>query len=346
MAEDRLVRPAPISGFPEWLPEVRLVELAWLDRIRATFESYGFCSIETPSVEALEVLQAKGETSQEVYTLSRLQGGADAADARLGLHFDLTVPFARYVAQHFNDLVFPFKRYQIQRVWRGERPQEGRFREFTQADIDVINVDKVPLHFDAELPRVISPDPHRPRRRRVQHQHQQPQSPAGCLRRPRHRRPRRRPADRRQARQDRPDGVARLLGSELGLSAEQAKAVLDLAQIRGTDASVVDEIAALGPEERPADRGARGAGVRPGRARGPAVRQRRRRPVDRPRARLLHGHRLRGEADRRPRVRQHLLRRALREPRRLVHPARPAGRRDVDRPDPDLREDARRRAPA
>ncbi|HZE67366.1 MAG TPA: ATP phosphoribosyltransferase regulatory subunit, partial [Sporichthyaceae bacterium] len=155
MASDRVVRPAPISGFPEWLPEVRRVEQSWLDRIRATYERYGFCSLETPSVEALEILQAKGETSQEVYTLSRLQAEAADADARLALHFDLTVPLARYVAQHFNDLVFPFKRYQIQRVWRGERPQEGRFREFTQCDIDVINVDHVPLSFDAELPRIV-----------------------------------------------------------------------------------------------------------------------------------------------------------------------------------------------
>lgn len=156
MSDERLVRPAPISGFPEWTPEVRLVELHWLDRIRRTFERYGFCSIETPSVEALNVLMAKGETSQEVYTLRRLQADStDDSDARLGLHFDLTVPFARYVAQHFAELVFPFKRYQIQRVWRGERPQEGRYREFTQCDIDVINVDQVALHFDAELPRII-----------------------------------------------------------------------------------------------------------------------------------------------------------------------------------------------
>ncbi len=156
MSDEQLVRPAQVSGFPEWLPEVRLVELRWLDEIRQGFERYGFCSVETPSVEALEVLLAKGETSQEVYTLRRLQAeAADDGDARLGLHFDLTVPFARYVAAHFNDLVFPLKRYQMQRVWRGERPQEGRYREFTQCDIDVINVDHVPLHFDAELPRII-----------------------------------------------------------------------------------------------------------------------------------------------------------------------------------------------
>ncbi|WP_435593846.1 ATP phosphoribosyltransferase regulatory subunit, partial [Nocardia sp. bgisy118] len=156
MSRPQIVKSGTISGFPEWLPEVRMVELHWLDTIRACFERYGFASVETPSVEALETLQAKGETSQEVYTLRRLQADPnDASDARLGLHFDLTVPFARYVAAHLNDLVFPFKRYQIQRAWRGERPQEGRFREFTQCDIDVIGVDRVPLHFDAELPRII-----------------------------------------------------------------------------------------------------------------------------------------------------------------------------------------------
>jgi len=145
-------RPRPVSGFPEHLPEVRMVEQQMLDRIRATFESYGFASIETPSVEELEVLLAKGETDKEIYTIERLQADENAGgEARLGLHYDLTVPFARYVAQHFNELVFPFKRYQMQRVWRGERPQAGRFREFTQCDIDVIGVDNLVVSFDAEL---------------------------------------------------------------------------------------------------------------------------------------------------------------------------------------------------
>ncbi len=148
--------PRALSGFPEWLPEVRLAELNWLDAIRRCFESYGFCSIETPAVEDLRALLAKGETDKEVYVLSRLQAEeGEAGDSRLGLHYDLTVPLARYVAQHYNDLVFPFKRYQIQKVWRGERPQEGRFREFYQCDIDVINNDHVPLHFDAEIPAII-----------------------------------------------------------------------------------------------------------------------------------------------------------------------------------------------
>jgi len=148
-------RPRPVSGFPEHLPEVRMEELRMLDHIRATFESYGFAPIETPSVEELEVLLAKGETDKEIYTIERLQADEHAGgEARLGLHYDLTVPFARYVAQHFNELVFPFKRYQMQRVWRGERPQAGRFREFTQCDIDVIGVDNLAVTFDAELAAV------------------------------------------------------------------------------------------------------------------------------------------------------------------------------------------------
>jgi histidyl-tRNA synthetase len=155
MAE-KVTKARAVSGFPEFLPEVRMVELAWLDTIRSTFESYGFCNIETPSVEELDVLLAKGETDKEIYVLKRLQEEAgERHEARLGLHYDVTVPCARYVAQHFNDLVFPFKRYQMQRVWRGERPQEGRFREFTQCDIDVIAQDELAIHFDAELPSII-----------------------------------------------------------------------------------------------------------------------------------------------------------------------------------------------
>jgi histidyl-tRNA synthetase len=151
-----IYKPRPVTGFPEWLPEVRLVEQQWMDHIRRVFESYGFCSVETPSVEELDVLRAKGEVDKEIYVIERLhKDDNDKSDARLALHFDQTVPLARYVAQHFNDLVFPFKRYQMQRVWRGERPQAGRFREFYQCDIDVINVDQLPLHFDAEMPAIM-----------------------------------------------------------------------------------------------------------------------------------------------------------------------------------------------
>ena len=157
MADNKVYKPKPISGFPEWLPEYRAVELQWLDTIRGVFESYGFCNIETPSVEEVDALNAKaGETENEIYTLTRLQAeDQDKKDARLALHFDLTVPMARYVAQHFGQLVFPFKRYQMQKSWRGERPQKGRYREFYQCDIDVVNIDELPLHFDAELPAVL-----------------------------------------------------------------------------------------------------------------------------------------------------------------------------------------------
>jgi histidyl-tRNA synthetase len=153
----RIYKPKPISGFPEWLPEYRAVEQQWMDKIRAVFESYGYASIETPSVEELEVIAAKGEdVDKEIYVLERLQADPDEKKgARLGLHFDQTVPFARYVAQHFGDLTFPFKRYQMQKVWRGERPQMGRMREFYQCDIDVINVDNLPIHFDAEVASVV-----------------------------------------------------------------------------------------------------------------------------------------------------------------------------------------------
>ncbi|HEX6444500.1 MAG TPA: histidine--tRNA ligase [Streptosporangiales bacterium] len=247
MSEQRRVRPTPISGFPEWTPEVRLVEQHWLDRIRATFERYGFCSIETPSVEALEVLLAKGETSQEVYTLHRLQADdADSGEARLGLHFDLTVPFARYVAQHVGDLVFPFKRYQMQRVWRGERPQEGRFREFMQCDIDVIDVDDVAIQFDAELARIvcevltdlrIPPWALHVNNRKVLQGFYQGLGigdPLAVIR----------VADKID--KIGPHGVGAMLADELGLSQEQVRACLDLAGIRGSGSGVVDDVARLG----------------------------------------------------------------------------------------------------
>ncbi len=153
---DKIHKPKQISGFPEWLPEYRAVEQLWLDKIRRVFESYGFCNIETPAIEEIEALTAKGgDTDKEIYTLHRLQADENDKDARLALHFDLTVPMARYVAQNFGALVYPFKRYQMQKVWRGERPQKGRYREFYQCDIDVVNIDDLPLHFDAELPAVL-----------------------------------------------------------------------------------------------------------------------------------------------------------------------------------------------
>src|SRR5689334_10054615 len=146
----------PISGFPEWMPPQRMIEQRVIDRIRSTFELYGFSPLETRSVEPLETLVSKGETSKEVYLLRRLQADENAKDDdSLGLHFDLTVPFARFVVENAGKLQFPFRRYQIQKVWRGERPQEGRYREFLQADIDVVNRGELPFHYDTEMPLVI-----------------------------------------------------------------------------------------------------------------------------------------------------------------------------------------------
>ncbi|GEL93654.1 histidine--tRNA ligase [Cellulomonas composti] len=156
-----MARPTPLSGFPEWLPEGRIVEQHVLDVLRRTFELHGFAGIETRAVEPLDQLLRKGETSKEVYVLRRLQEDPDApergqAGGQLGLHFDLTVPFARYVLENAGHLAFPFRRYQIQKVWRGERPQDGRFREFVQADIDVVGAGELPYHVEVELPLVMA----------------------------------------------------------------------------------------------------------------------------------------------------------------------------------------------
>jgi len=151
-----MAKPTPLSGFPEFLPEERFVEQQVIATLARTFELHGFGNIETRAVEPMEQLLAKGETSKEVYVLRRLQADPEQGDAGMGLHFDLTVPFARYVLENAGKLEFPFRRYQIQKAWRGERPQEGRFREFTQADIDIVMKDELPFHFDVEVARVMA----------------------------------------------------------------------------------------------------------------------------------------------------------------------------------------------
>jgi histidyl-tRNA synthetase len=157
----RSERPTPLSGFPEWLPTERLAEQLVVDHLRRTFELAGFSSLETRSVEPLSQLLRKGEIDKEVYVVRRLHAETDDSSGSepdgdaLALHFDLTVPFARYVLEHAGKLEFPFRRYQIQKVWRGERPQDGRYREFTQADIDIVGRDTLPFHHDVEIARVM-----------------------------------------------------------------------------------------------------------------------------------------------------------------------------------------------
>ncbi|MFN3704725.1 MAG: histidine--tRNA ligase [Thermoflexales bacterium] len=151
------VTPKPISGFPELLPAEQLIFNRCLDIVRETFEHYGFAPIETPAIERKSVLTSKGGNEKEIYALSRLAAApGEPSDTDYALHFDLTVPFARYVAQHKDKLVFPFRRYQIQKVWRGERSQAGRYREFYQCDIDVIGRGAISLLHDAEMVAVIN----------------------------------------------------------------------------------------------------------------------------------------------------------------------------------------------
>ncbi|MDT0215039.1 histidine--tRNA ligase [Rothia sp. ARF10] len=149
-----------LSGFPEYLPAERIVEQHFLDVIRETFELHGFTSLETRAVEPVERLLGKGgDADKEIYGVTRLADAAGERSSRepeLGLHFDLTVPFARFVLENAGRLAFPYRRYQIQKVWRGERPQEGRYREFTQADIDVVDVGELAPHFEAEMPLVVA----------------------------------------------------------------------------------------------------------------------------------------------------------------------------------------------
>jgi histidyl-tRNA synthetase len=153
-------RPRPLSGFPEWRPAEQGVEQAVLDSLRRTFELHGFTGLRTRAVEPLDVLLGKGETDKEIYLLRRLQEQQDGDQAEasdsVGLHPDLTVPLARYVRQHAGTIAFPYRRYQIQTVWRGERPQEGRYREFVQADIDVVGDGSLAFHHEVEVALVVA----------------------------------------------------------------------------------------------------------------------------------------------------------------------------------------------
>ena len=155
-----MIKPRTVPGVLELLPRDQIAFQRMLDIIRGNFERYGFLPVETPVMELSEVLLTKsgGETERQVYfvqstgSLEKAEAGAMPEQA---LRFDLTVPLARYVAEHEHNLSFPFRRYQIQRVYRGERAQRGRFREFYQCDIDVIGKDALSIRFDAELPAVI-----------------------------------------------------------------------------------------------------------------------------------------------------------------------------------------------
>jgi histidyl-tRNA synthetase len=239
-------KPTPLSGFPEFLPEQRYVEVEVIERLRRTFELHGFANIETRAVEPMDQLLRKGETSNEVYVLRRLQAEEEQTDSGMGLHFDLTVPFARYVLENAGKLEFPFRRYQIQRVWRGERPQEGRFREFTQADIDIVGKDTLPFHHDIEVARVMAEAlvalPLPPMRLQVNNRKliQGFYTGIGAT-----------DMDAVMRVVDKMDKVpedvvAGMLVEEAGLDDKQVRLCLQLAAIRGSDTSFVEQVRALG----------------------------------------------------------------------------------------------------
>lgn len=249
-----MARPTPLSGFPELLPAERVVEQHVLDTLRRTFELHGFAGIETRAVEPLDQLLRKGETSKEIYVLRRLQEddatarGSRDADRGLGLHFDLTVPFARYVLENAGHLQFPFRRYQIQKVWRGERPQEGRFREFVQADVDVVGAGELPAHFEVELPLVMADafaalaDVGVPPVRILVNNRRVMEGFARGIGLD--------DVDAVLRSVDKlakvgPDAVAALLAEEAGASPAQAAAMLELAATSGEDAGVVDRVREL-----------------------------------------------------------------------------------------------------
>jgi histidyl-tRNA synthetase len=235
-----------LSGFPEFLPAERNVELIVLDHLRAVFELHGFASVETRAVETMDQLLRKGEIDKEVYVLRRLQAGEGDSDSGMGLHFDLTVPFARYVLENAGKLEFPFRRYQIQKVWRGERPQQGRFREFTQADIDIVAKDELPFHFDVEVAQVMAealsglPVPQltlQVSNRKVLEGFYlglgiaEPTAVMPIVDK----------LDKVPA-----DKIAEQLQTDAGLTAEQAAQCLALADVRTTDESFVEAVRALG----------------------------------------------------------------------------------------------------
>ena len=251
-------RPTPLSGFPELLPGGRIVEQVVLDQLRATFELHGFASVETRAAEPLSQLLRKGEIDKEVYVLRRLHAAEDDAadvDDQLALHFDLTVPFARYVLENAGHLDFPFRRYQIQKVWRGERPQEGRYREFLQADIDIVARDTLAFHHDVEVARVMAealaalPLPGARlqvnNRKLIEGFYRGLGAPdtAAVMR----------VVDKldkfpREA-------IAAQLVEEAGLHAEQAERCLQLAEIRSTDTGFVERVRALGVSDPLLDEG-------------------------------------------------------------------------------------------
>lgn len=245
---------SPLSGFPELLPAQRAVEREVIASLSRTFELHGFANIETRVVEPIDRLAKGGEVDKEIYVLQRIAAEPDAK-ADLGLHFDLTVPFARYVLEHAGHLEFPFRRFQIQPAWRGERPQEGRYRQFTQADVDIVGRDELPFHHDIEVMSVMVDALSRLPIPRVSFQFNNRKLIQGFYRglgiddvtdaiRVIDK------LDKLPAEQ-----VAAMLVDRVGTTPEQAQRCLELATIRVEDTSFVERVRALGVADDLLDQG-------------------------------------------------------------------------------------------
>ena len=316
-------KPTPISGFPEWLPAQRMIEQYVLDRIRRHLRAVRLRAAGDPRGRAAGPAAAQGRD---------LQGGLRAAPAagrrgrrrpvttQLGLHFDLTVPFARYVLENAGKLQFPFRRYQIQKVWRGERPQEGRYREFLQADIDIVDRDTLPSHYEAEMPLVIGDALRGAADPAGDDPGQQPQDLRGLL-------PGLGLTD--------PEAALRAVDKldKIGPAKVADAAGRDRRGERGAGQGVPGAGRDLRPGRLVRRRGARARGERPAARRGPGRAGRgwwrpppSTRPAccvadlkHRPRPGLLHRHRLRDAAARLRAVRLDLLRRPVRQPGHRRH---------------------------
>ncbi|QIK76754.1 histidine--tRNA ligase [Nocardioides piscis] len=247
---------APLSGFPELLPEERVVEREVIASLSRTFELHGFANIETRVVEPLDRLAKGGEIDKEIFVLQRL-AAEPGAKAELGMHFDLTVPFARYVLENAGKLDFPFRRFQIQPAWRGERPQEGRYRQFTQADIDIVGRDTLGFHHDVEVVRVmvealgalpLPPLSFQVNNRKLIQGFYRGLGIADVT-----------AAIRVIDKLDKlpAEAVAEQLVEQAGATPEQAEQCLQLASIRVGDTSFVDQVRALGVEDDLLDEGLR-----------------------------------------------------------------------------------------
>ena len=149
--EKNIVKPKTLPGFMELLPDEQILFNEMKEKIQKSYEKFGFLPLDTPIIESADVLLAKagGETEKQIYRFNK-------GDTDLSLRFDLTVPLAKYVAKNYGSLSFPFRRYQIGKVYRGERAQKGRYREFYQCDIDIIGDETLDIINDAELPAVIA----------------------------------------------------------------------------------------------------------------------------------------------------------------------------------------------